>query len=37
MVADRFANMVQLWFEEALNKGDILMPAGVGPSFSTKE
>jgi len=34
MVADRFANMVyQLWFEEALNKGDIPMPAGVGPEF----
>lgn len=32
--ADRFANMVfQLWFEEALNKGDIPMPRGVGPEF----
>lgn len=31
MVADRFANMTfQLWFEEALNKGDIPLPAGVG-------
>lgn len=32
--ADKFASHIyQLWFEEALNKGGIPMPSGVGSSF----
>lgn len=32
--ADRFASMIyQLWFEEAFNKGEIVLPVGVTSSF----
>lgn len=34
LVADRMANWAyQLWFEEALNKGDIPMPSGIDERF----
>jgi lambda family phage portal protein len=34
MIADRFASTIyQLWFEEALNDGRILLPVGVSPSI----
>lgn len=34
MVADRFATLVYaLWLEEAINAGEIPLPAGAGPAF----